>query len=295
MTATPPVARVAVTPARRAAALSSHAGAAGASETDADRLASRRFAFLGRPGLLWGTAAHLALLGLWIAATHGGWVPKFIVPSPFDMLATLAMPHYRWDVHLLATSVEILAGYAFGVVVGVLIALVTHWSKWVAAALMPILVTLNMIPKIAMAPLFVVWLGYGIIPNIFISFTICFFPIVLTTARGLKEVEPDILDLARALKASRWQIFRKIQFPSALPYILAGMKVSTVFAVGGAVVGEFIGSDRGLGYLMLSAQATLDTPAMFMSVALITLVGVCLYGVVIGLEHKFIPRDARKA
>jgi NitT/TauT family transport system permease protein len=150
-----------------------------------------------------------------------------------------------------------------------------------------------MIPKIAMAPLFIVWLNYGVIPNIIITFTICFFPIVLTTARGLKEVEPELIDLAKAVKASRWQIFSKIQFPSALPYIFSGMKVATVFAVAGAIVGEFIGSEKGLGNLMLSVQATLDTAAMFMAVTLITFIGMVLYGAVFALERWLVVQDAR--
>ena len=109
------------------------------------------------------------------------------------------------------------------------------------------------------------------------AFAICFFPIVLTTARGLREVEPDLLDLVRTLKGSRWQIFTKIQLPGALPYIFSGMKVAAILAVAGAIVGEFLGSDRGLGYLMLQVQVTLDTAAMFMAVILITLIGMVLY------------------
>ena len=136
---------------------------------------------------------------------------------------------------------------------------------------MPLLVSLNMIPKVALGPLIIVWFKYGIGPNIMMAFAICFFPIVLTTARGLREVEPDLLDLVRTLKGSRWQIFTKIQLPGALPYIFSGMKVAAILAVAGAIVGEFLGSDRGLGYLMLQVQVTLDTAAMFMAVILITL------------------------
>ena len=124
------------------------------------------------------------------------------------------------------------------------------------------------------------------------AFAICFFPIVLTTARGLREVEPDLLDLVRTLKGSRWQVFTKIQLP-ALPYIFSGMKVAAILAVAGAIVGEFLGSDHGLGYLMLQVQVTLDTAAMFMAVILITLIGMVLYGLVLGLERMLVVRDAR--
>jgi len=111
--------------------------------------------------------------------------------------------------------------------------------------------------------------------------------------RGLREVEPDLLDLVRSVKGSRWQIFTKIQLPGALPYIFSGAKVAAILAVAGAIVGEFLGSDKGLGYLMLQVQVTLDTAAMFMAVILITLLGMVLYGLVLLLERMLVVRDAR--
>ena len=162
-------------------------------------------------------------------------------------------------------------------------------------AAMPLLVTLNMIPKVALGPLIIVWFKYGIGPNILMAFSIAFFPIVLTTARGLREVEPELLDLVRSLRGSRWQLFTKIQLPGALPYIFSGMKVGAILAVAGAIVGEFLGSDKGLGYLMLQVQVTLDTPAMFMAVLLITLLGMLLYGLVLILERLLVVKDARVA
>jgi NitT/TauT family transport system permease protein len=188
---------------------------------------------------------------------------------------------------------EIFGGYALAVVFGVGTALLFSWWRWLEMLAMPLLVSLNMVPKVALGPLFIVWFTYGIGPNILMAFSICFFPIVLTTARGLREVEPDLLDLVRTLKGSRWQIFVKIQLPGALPYIFSGMKVGAILAVAGAIVGEFLGSDRGLGYLMLQVQVTLDTAAMFMAVILITIIGVALYGMVLGLEKLLVVRDAR--
>jgi NitT/TauT family transport system permease protein len=150
-----------------------------------------------------------------------------------------------------------------------------------------------MIPKVALGPLFIVWFSYGIMPNTIMAFAISFFPILLNTARGFREVEPELLELVRSLRSSKWQTFIKIQLPSALPYIFSGMKVGAILAVAGAIVGEFLGSARGLGYLMLQVQVTLDTPAMFMAVILITLIGVVLYALVLGLERLVIVRDAR--
>jgi NitT/TauT family transport system permease protein len=150
-----------------------------------------------------------------------------------------------------------------------------------------------MIPKVALGPLIIVWFKYGVFPNTLIAFSIAVFPILLTTARGLREVEPELLDLVKSLRGSRWQLFTKIQLPGALPYIFSGMKVAAILAVAGAIVGEFLGSDKGLGYLMLQVQVTLDTPAMFMAVILITAIGVLLYGIVLGLERLLVVKDAR--
>jgi len=163
----------------------------------------------------------------------------------------------------------------------------------VETLLMPLVVSLNMIPKVAMGPLIIVWFDYGIRTNIIIAFAISFLPILITTARGLREVEPDLIDLVRTLNASRWQIFTKIQLPGSLPYIFSGMKVAVVLAVAGAIVGEIIASDSGLAYLIGQVQVTLDTAAMIMAVLLITLVGVVLYLIVLLLERLFVVQDAR--
>jgi NitT/TauT family transport system permease protein len=241
----------------------------------------------------WAVISHLLLVVAWYLFVTLGHVPTFVMPSPAATLHALVVPNYRWLENIRVTSIEIFGGYFLAVIVGISLALVFSWFKKVELIAMPLLVSLNMIPKVALGPLIIVWFSYGIGPNVMIAFAICFFPIVLTTARGLNEVEPDLLDLVRTLRGSRWQIFTKIQLPGALPYIFSGMKVAAVLAVAGAVVGEFLGSDRGLGYLMLQVQVTLDTAAMFMAVILITIIGVVLYGLVLGLERLLVVRDAR--
>jgi NitT/TauT family transport system permease protein len=237
--------------------------------------------------------SHLLLVVLWQVFIVVGKVPKFVMPSPWETLQALVAPNYRWLENITVTTVEIFGGYILAVVVGIAIALLFSWFRWLELVAMPLLVSLNMIPKVALGPLIIVWFKYGIGPNIMMAFAICFFPIILTTTRGLREVEPDLLDLVRTLKGSRWQIFTKIQLPGALPYIFSGMKVAAILAVAGAIVGEFLGSDRGLGYLMLQVQVTLDTAAMFMAVILITLIGGALYLIVLGLERLLVVRDAR--
>jgi NitT/TauT family transport system permease protein len=238
-------------------------------------------------------AMHVLLVLVWHFAVVLGEVPKFIMPTPAATLAALGETSYDWWGNSWVTAQEIFGGYILAVAVGVGLALLFSWSKILEAALLPLLVSLNMIPKVALGPLLIVWFSYGVVPNILIAFSIAFFPIVLTTARGLREVDPDLIDLVRSVRASRWQIFSKIQLPGALPYIFSGMKVAAVLAVAGAIVGEFLGSDSGLGYLMLQVQVTLDTAAMFMAVILISLIGVALYGLVLLLEWWLVARDAR--
>ena len=246
--------------------------------------------FIGRYGLA--ILVHAVVILAWQLWVVLGKVPSYVMPSPLATVQSLASD-YGWLRNTAVTAAEVFGGYLLAVVVGVGLALVFSWSRLLHATFMPLIISLNMIPKVALGPLFIVWLSYGIGPNMLIAFSICFLPILLTTERGLQEVEPDLLDLVRALKGSRWQIFTKIQLPNALPYIFSGMKVAVVLAVAGAIVGEFIGSDKGLGYLMLQVQVTLDTAAMFMAVLLITLVGVALYALVIGLEKLTVVGDRR--
>lgn len=237
--------------------------------------------------------SHLALVLIWYLFVKFGNVPKYVMPSPEATFSALTDGNYNWWGNVLVTGTEIFAGYFLALVVGVALALVFTWSRSLERFFLPLLVSLNMIPKVALGPLIIVWFKYGVFPNSMMAFSICVFPILLTTARGLREIEPDLLDLVRALKGSRWQLFMKIQLPGSLPYIFSGMKVAAILAVAGAIVGEFLGSDKGLGYLMLQVQVTLDTPAMFMAVILITLIGVVLYGFVMALERLLVAKDAR--
>lgn len=249
----------------------------------------------GPPWRRWGTIVgiHLAGVLLWEAVVRIFAIQSFILPAPSRVLATLGNTNLSWLSNTTVTAIEIFGGYVLGLVLGILCALLFITSRRLTLLVFPVLVTLNMIPKVALGPLVIVWFSYGIGTNILITFSLCFFPILLTTIRGLNETEPELLDLVRALKGSRWQLFRYIQLPGSLPYVFSGMKVATILAVAGAVVGEFIASDKGLGYLMIQLQASLDTPAVFMAVLLITGLGVLLYLLVLLLERLFITQDAR--
>ena len=237
---------------------------------------------------------HLAVVLLWQAWITLGDVPSYIMPSPVETLETLAQPgQYNWWHNTVVTGAAVFGGFWLAVAVGVVLALLFNWWRWLNEAFMPLIVSLNMIPKVALGPIFIVWFSYGIGANIVISFSICFLPVLITMARGLDEVEPELLDLVRVLGASRWQVFMKIQLPNALPYLFSGMKVAVVLAVAGAIVGEFVASEAGLGFLMLQVQVTLNTAAMFMAVLLITFVGVVLYAIVAVLERLLVVQDAR--
>lgn len=260
----------------------------------APRPAERRIALPeGTSNYVLAALAHLAVLALWWGVTASGAVRSFILPSPVDTVATLASPRYQWGMNTLVTATEIFVGYGLAVTVGVVLAMLFAWFRPLRASLLPLFVTISMIPKVALGPLLVVWFGYGIATNVFFAFLISFFPILITTARGLSEVEPDLLDLVRALKGTRWQIFRKIQFPGALPYIFSAMKVGAILSVAGAIVGEFVASSQGLGYLMIQVQSTLDTAAMFMAVILLSLLGIGLFSIVLLLERLLVVQDAR--
>lgn len=237
-------------------------------------------------------AVHLAVVLAWYLWVTLAEVPAYVMPTPAATLKSLGQD-YNWLHNTLITAGEVFGGYVLACLVGVGLALLFSWFRPLEQTFMPLVVSLNMIPKVALGPLFIVWFSYGLVPNIIIAFSICFLPILLTTIRGMREVDPELIDLVRSLRASRWQVFMKIQLPGSLPYVFSGMKVAVVLAVAGAVVGEFIASEEGLGYLMLQVQVTLDTAAMFMAVLLITLVGVVLYGLVLLLERTFVVSDAR--
>jgi len=238
-------------------------------------------------------AVHVALILVWQLSVDGFGIRSFILPSPLAMLRTLGQANYAWPSNMLVTATEIYGGFALAVVAGVALALLFSWSRLLTLLVFPVFVTLNMVPKVALGPLIIVWLHPGISSNILITFSLCLFPILLTTARGLRETEPELLDLVRALKGSRWQIFTKIQLPGALPYLFSGMKVAAILAVAGAVVGEFITSDRGLAFLMIEVQGSLDTAAMLMAVVLLTGLGIALYLAALLVERVSIVRGAR--
>jgi NitT/TauT family transport system permease protein len=221
-------------------------------------------------------------------------IKEYILPTPLAAIKTLFDPKYRWSLNFLATFYEVVGGFILSAVVGVILGVAIVWSDWLKRALLPFLVFVNTLPKIAVAPLFMIWFGYGILPNILIVVLISFFPMVINTATGLVAVEEDLLDLVGVLHATKWQKLRLIQLPNSLPYIFSGLKITSSTAVVGAIVGEFIASDKGLGSVIISSQTTLSTPAIFGSLIWITLIGMGLFWAVEFLEKILMPWEKQK-
>jgi len=235
----------------------------------------------------------LVIFLIWQLAVTLFNVREFILPSPLVTLEHIFLPqpdaNYNWTVHLSATIYEVLISFAITSVVGIVIAVIMAWSKLMNDLLLPVFVFINSLPTIAIAPIITLWFGYGLLTNVFIAFLVSFFPVVVNVAVGLNKVDEDLLDLVRYLHASKWQIFIKIRIPNSLPYIFAGLKICSTLCVVGAIVGEFIASDKGLGYIIINSQFTMDTPPIFGSLIMIAVIGVTLSWLVSLLERILMP------
>lgn len=238
----------------------------------------------------------LVILGfflLWQFAVMLFNVREFILPSPLAALEHLFLPqpdaNYNWSLHISTTLYEVVISFIFTSLVGVAIAITMAWSKLISDIALPVFIFVNSLPIIAIAPIILLWFGYGIFTNVLIAFLISFFPVVINTAAGLQDVDEDLFDLVRYLHASKWQIFLKIQIPNSLPYLFTGLKICSTMCVVGAIVGEFIASDRGLGYIIINSQYTMDTPPIFASLILVSVIGGVLFGIVVLCEKILMP------
>jgi len=217
-------------------------------------------------------------------------VPDFLVPPPLAVLNQFTGKNLSLLItHSLVTLYETGLGFILGIVVGVSLAILIVYSPFLQTAIYPLLVVAQVIPKLALAPLVLIWFGYGILSKVVIAFLISFFPIIVNTASGLREVEPEMIDLVTSLNASKWQVFRKIRFPNSLPHLFGGLKISITFAVIGAIVGEFVGGDEGVGYLIIIATHELKTALLFAAIIASSILGILAYGIIVLLEKIFIP------
>jgi NitT/TauT family transport system permease protein len=228
-------------------------------------------------------------LVLWDVSIRIFHIPEYLVPAPIDVLHRLAQEWHLLAHEAVPTIVATLGGFGLSVLIGVPIAMLIAYSKLVESYVYPLLVFSQSVPKVAIAPLFVVWFGFGILPKIIVAFLLGFFPIVVSTVVGFKSVESDMVDLARSMGSSKLKMFLKISLPQALPSIFSSMKVSVTLAVVGAVVGEFVGSNSGIGFVLQRANGNFDLPLMFAALIVLSLIGVVLFLAVDLIEKYSIP------
>ena len=231
----------------------------------------------------------LIFLAIWQIGVTIFDVPTYLLPKPTDVAVTLVEDFDKLMTNAWVTAYEMLLGYLLAIIVAIPLAIFITISPTFDRFITPILLVSQTVPKIAIAPLFLIWFGVGPLPKILVAFLISFFPIVIDTAVGLRSVSPEMIDLVRSMGANRMQVFTRIRLPTSLPYMFSGLKVAATLAVVGAVVGEFVGADKGLGYLLLVANSYLDTPLAFATIVVLTVIGILLYYVIDTLEHWLIP------
>jgi NitT/TauT family transport system permease protein len=243
----------------------------------------------------WRPAAFLVAVGvLWQLVAASGRVKPYLIPSPGSVLAQFSTAGGLLLKHSTVTFYETIIGFVVAAIIGLVFAVAIVYSRGIERTLYPLLLAAQVVPKIAIAPLFVVWLGFGLAPKILVAVLIAFFPVVISGVAGLRSVDPELLDLAATMGAKPWDSFVKIRFPAALPHIFAGLKVAVTLAVVGAVVGEFVGANSGLGYIVMSANGNLNTPLLFAALIAMSLIGIVLFAVLEVVERFAVPwRTAR--
>lgn len=234
----------------------------------------------------------LVLLGatlLWELAVVAFKPRPFILPAPSSIVVEFwSQPGYFLEqtLYTLGTTV---GGFLLALALGFLSAVGIVYSRFLERTLYTLLVALNSVPKVALAPLFVIWMGTGAEPKIAIALTIAIFATVIDTVLGLRSVEPELLNLARAARASEWHVLTKIRLPSALPSMFAGMKLGISLALVGAIVGEFVAGNTGLGQVILQAQGMFQTPRMFVAIIILGVLGTVLFYAVDWIERWLLP------
>jgi NitT/TauT family transport system permease protein len=251
-----------------------------------------------------GTILSVALLVVFLAAWQWGpgllGIPPFIIP-PLSMvyhefLRMLAVSALM--THTGITAAEVIAGFVLGSLLGAFFGYILGMSPTAEFALSPYILALQIAPKVAFAPLFILWMGFTVYPKILVAILIVFFPVMVNVLSAIRTVDPDLINLARAFKATRAQIFWKIEFPASLPPLFAGLRIASTLAVVGVVVGELVGGNMGLGYLLSFGEGQANTAMVFVAILMLTLVGGIAYLAVILIEQRvlhYLPRRSFSA
>ena len=243
-----------------------------------------KIASLGLPALV-----LVLFLVLWQLATVAFSIPPYILPAPSDVLSAWERVQSTFLHDLRITTIESVVGFLLGSGGAFVMALAFARYTVVQKSFMPYVIAMKTIPIVAIAPLLVIWMGAGVLPKVVLSALICFFPVLIGTVKGLKEVDPVQIDLFRSLAASDWQLFKWLRFPSCLTYLFPALRVSVVFAVIGAIVAEFASANAGLGFKIMLASFHVDTPVMFVYILASAVLSLLLYGVVAVSERLAVP------
>ena len=251
-------------------------------------LQSRRTLRMARLAL--GAASILLFLFLWDALVRWQDYPTFILPAPADVWSRflIALSDGSLLYHARITLVEILGGLLLGVTVAMLLGYLLAKSPLLDQLISPYIVALQSFPVVALAPLLVIWIHHPLLRTTIIAALVLFFPVLVSVIVGLRSVEPELVAVMRSLQATRWQTFTKLEIPFALPVFLGALKIGATLAVIGAVIGEFVGADRGLGFLINLSQGMLDTPLMFVALFSLVIIALGLYGLVSLLEYHLL-------
>jgi NitT/TauT family transport system permease protein len=231
----------------------------------------------------------LAFIAVWEAGVRVFKAPAYLIPAPTRIAEVFAAEFSQILYHGWFTAYEMLLGYALAVVVAIPLAIGITASQRFDRFVTPQMLFFQVVPKVAIAPLFLVWFGVGTTPKVLVAFLIAFFPIVIDAAVGLRSMSSEMRDLARSMGASKWQVFARFQLPTSLPYLFSGLKVAATLAVAGAVVGEFVGADKGLGYLLLVTNSNMETALMFATIVALTFIGLVFFYAVEFVESILIP------
>ena len=241
------------------------------------------------------TFPALAIVGFvaaWEAASRLLGIPGYLLPAPSAIALSVQAHGGLLLKESVITTLEIVLGFGLSIVVGIPLALAIFLSPAFSRTVLPLLVSSQAVPKVAVAPLFLVWFGFSLLPKVLIAFLIAFFPVVINTAMGLAAIEREKVYLAQSMGLGPAATFFKIRLPNALPSIFAGLKISITLAVVGAVVGEFVGGQGGLGHLLLVANGNMDTALLFAGILALTILGVALYGIIAMIEMLMLPPHA---
>jgi len=239
----------------------------------------------------WFVLLLLILLVSWEAVVALRWIPSFIIPAPTSIvLALFEDSHLLLGQHLIATLEEVTLGFLLSVIGGVILAVSMHIFRPLEKALYPFLIISQTIPLIALSPIFIMWFGYSIWSKVAVVFLTAFFPIVVSTYDGLKKGDRDYTELLMTMGATRWDIFQTIEIPMALPSFFSGLKLSIVYCVVGATIGEWLGGTKGLGYFSRRMSSNMHTDAMFASILLLSLLGISLFMMIVIIERQILKR-----